>query len=154
MGYWLDIGKAHVSYSSATGDTFPAELRPEVKPAHQDVDNPSDVHYDRFDRASSAHRSISYHSWKDTLEAIPAMNELMEELYEYATRDEREFIPVEVYEDRLDALEEAAKEHLTDAEGDREHAQGQRVLWFVHWSRKARELYGDHAAFGTPGEWV
>lgn len=154
MGYWLNIGKAHVDYASSTGDSFPAELRPSIRCAHQDTDQPELIHTDAYDRAPGANRSISYGAWSDTLDAMPPFRNLMADLNEYATVENREFIPVEVYEDRLHECEREARAYLEDAITDVEEARAQRVLWFVAWSRKARELYGDHAAFETPGEWA
>lgn len=156
MGYWLTIGKAHVSYSPASDSgTIPAMLRPEVQKADADVEDPAAVHDDEYDRGPGAYRSISYHSWTDTLNALPEFDALMADIEEYATSEQLTFIPVEVYEGRLGEVEAEAERHLEDrAVTDAEKAQAQRALWFVSWSRKARELYGDHAAFDTPGEWV
>jgi len=155
MGYWLTIGKAHVSYEAGgSTDTFPPMLRPEVKKADADVEDPAAVHDDEYDRGPGAYRSISYHSWSDTLNELPKFDALMADLAEYAKSDHLTFIPVEVYEDRLDEIEAEADAYLETAETDTEAARAQRALWFTRWSRTARELYGDHAAFDTPGEWV
>lgn len=154
MGYWLSIGKAYVAYSEG-GDTesFPPALRPSVRKASKDVEEPALVHDDEYDRGPSAYRSISYGAWSKTLNALPRFNTLMEDLSSHTDDEFREFIPVEYYEDDLDAVEAEAREYLKSASGEREEARAQRALWFVAWSRKARELYGDHAAFQTPGEW-
>jgi len=154
MAYWLTIGKAKVSYQpGGSTDTFPPMLRPEVQQADVDVEDPAAVHDDDYNRGPSAYRSISYHSWSDTLDALPAFNDLMADIAEYAKTEGLVFIPVEVYEDWLEEVEAEAEAHLETAHADAEKAQAQRALWFVRWSRKARDLYGDHAAFKTPGEW-
>jgi hypothetical protein len=154
MGYWLTIGKAEVSYQAGgSTDTFPPMLRPEVRQADDDVEDPAAVHDDEYDGSPSAYRSISYHAWADTLDALPVFNDLMAHVAEYAQSEGLVFIPVEVYEDRLDAVAAEADAYLETAHADAEQAQAQRALWFVRWSREARDLYGDHAAFKTPGEW-
>lgn len=149
MGFNFTIGKAELIYN---GDGYYANEKchfVRVRPAHEDI-SPELVHRDDWDCNSGADRNPSYSGWSYILDHAPKFKELFYSL-EKLVRETRECgdyytftIPCRVYEDKLDELEEEAKTVPDNAAA--------RILWFVRWSRKALELYGDMAAFETPGE--
>lgn len=171
MGYSFTIGKKVQEQDH--GETYWT-----ARPASKDVDDPSNVWGDEFEvppYSGGASRPISYGAWEDVLETLPALGRCFE-MMEHHVKHEGlgvEGIPVAFYEDILDEIESDAERMLSDApraskavaEKDaldndvlqnhttEQTAASVRALWFVRWSRKAGELYGDEAVFDTPGEW-
>lgn len=152
MGYSFTIGKAAVE---ATTDYSPAKcfdsLQPTVEPCEG---NPEEIHRDEWDCETGPTRLPSYSTWAGVLKACPALGgcfEGMQQWYRQSIGNNGDhsgahfWIPIRTYADTLPMIEIEAEKCSEEVKA--------RALWFVRWSRHALRLYGDLAAFATPGEW-
>ena len=96
--------------------------------------------------AGSPCRSPGYSQWHEVLTDLPTFAALWKRLTAWAQAEHRSVIPVTEYVRELDEVEREA-EHGPDE-------SAARAWWFCRWSRHALNIYGEAAAFETPGEWV
>lgn len=144
MTHDFTIGKPTVEPDNLIdGPVLLPVVEPVTTPAGVDP-----VHTDEYEGeydAASGRRSPSFRAWSEVINADPAFLNFWYDIREYATeRYEPAYIPVEVYADRLDEIEDTACSLLDSEETE---PLAQRMLWFVRWSRYAHEQYGEMAAF-------
>ena len=151
MGYSFTIGKAVIRYEITDEKHGPC-IVPSVQPCEYDGDG-SAIHKDDLG-GDGPTRCPSYSSWYGILEACPALKGCMAGMRRWLCNQRgwqgesggpEHWIPCRVYEDALPMIEAEAEKCSAEVAA--------RVLWFARWSREALRLYGDYAAFATPGEW-
>lgn len=145
MAYTFTIGEPYIEAEDyTTGPELVTLVSPIETPTGEEP-----VHTDPYEMEGmgkgSGRRCPSFRTWSEVTSTIPEFNHLWYTIREYATeRHEPAYIPVKLYADQLDEVEDAALSALDDEETE---PVAQRVLWFVRWSRYAREELGDMAAF-------
>lgn len=141
MSYTLTIGKArYIGEVDEYGDYHGWTVDECEGPA------PHTDEWEASPHAGEPIRLPGYSQWQEVLEALPAFHRVWDHCRTWARENRREVIPVTEYVRELDAVEREA------ANASPESAA--RAYWFSRWSRHALKLYGEAAAFETPGEWI
>jgi hypothetical protein len=145
MGFSFTIGKLGYDIDRRDGEFYQS---PTVVPCDGD---PAMVWVDDMGGDGPV-RCPSYTVFGNVLAKLPQFKAVFDAMMAYVERfhDWHERYPVGIpckfYEDVLDDIE---KEATQSPEQD----AAKRAFWFVKWSRQAITLYGELAAFETPGEW-